>query len=357
MDSRELMLKELTEASGLPGYEGDVRDVMRKYIDSSAEIELDNLGSLIARKVGQADGPKVMLAGHMDEVGFMVKSITKEGFLKFQPLGGWWDQVLLAQRVVIKTRKGAVQGIIGSVPPHVLSTEAKNKVVEKKDMFIDIGACSDEEARGFGVRPGDPIVPDSLFTILANPSLYLAKAWDNRVGCALGIDVVRELAQSSHPNVLYAVGTTQEEIGLRGAQTSAQYIKPDVALALEVGIAADVPGGDKDKAQEELGKGPVVLLYDRSLVPNIRLRDMVVDIAEECKIPFQYDSMDGGGTDAGAMNLVEKGVPSLVLAVPTRYIHSHAGIISRTDYDNTLRLLVELVKRLDWTAVRGLTVG
>lgn len=357
MDARELMLKELTEATGLPGYESEVRDIMRRYLGDSATIEYDNLGSIIAQKVGQADGPKVMLAGHMDEVGFMVKSVTKDGFIRFLPLGGWWDQVLLAQRVTIKTRNGDVSGVIGSVPPHILSAEARAKMVEKKDMFIDIGATSADEARSFGVRPGDPIVPVSPFTILANPSLYLAKAWDNRVGCALCIDLIKELELSSHPNILYAVGTTQEEVGLRGAQTSAQHIMPDVALALEVGIAADVPGGDRDKAQQELGKGPVMLLYDRSLIPNTLLRDMVIDIAEEFHIPLQYDTMDGGSTDAGAVNRVGKGVPALVIAVPTRYIHSHAGIISRADYDSTLRLLVEVVKRLDWNAVRGLTVG
>lgn len=355
MDERQQMLKELTDAFGPSGFEDDVRQIMRRYLEPLAVVETDNLGSIIGRKTGMADGPKVMIAGHMDEIGFMVKSVTKEGFIKFTPLGGWWDLVLLGQRVVVRSKNGDLPGVIGSVPPHILSHEARQKVVEKKEMFIDIGATSQECAREMGVIPGCPIVPASSFTPMANPDYMLAKAWDNRVGCALAIDALKDMVNKPHPNIICAVGTTQEEVGLRGAQTAAQLIKPDVALALEVGIAADVPGGDKDKAQEELGKGPVIYIYDGSLIPNYRLRNLAVDIADRCGIPYQFDALEGGGTDAGAIQLVEKGVPGLTIGVPTRYIHSHAGIISRTDYDNTLRLLTELLMSLDSQTVKSLT--
>src|SRR5690606_37375663 len=194
MDETLRMLKELTDAPGVPGFEREARLVMERYLEPLAdEVSRDRLGSVIGRKRGTADEPRIMLAGHLDEVGFMVSLITDQGFIRFQPLGGWWDQVLLAQRVVIKTHKGDVVGVIGSKPPHVLSAEERKKVVEKKDMFIDIGASSKEEAMEMGVRLGDPIIPVSDFTVMNNEKYLMAKAWDNRVGCALAIEVLKRL--------------------------------------------------------------------------------------------------------------------------------------------------------------------
>lgn len=347
MDETLKMLKELTDASGVPGFEREVREVIRKYVEPYAKVETDHLGSIVAKKQGTSSSPRIMLSGHMDEIGFMVKYITEKGFIKFTPLGGWFDQVLLAQRVIVKTRKGDIPGVIGSKPPHILDPEARKKVVERKDMFIDIGASSAEEAKEWGVRPGDPIVPVSEFTVMKNPDLLMAKAWDDRLGCAFFIDVIKALANADHPNTVYGVGTVQEEVGLRGAKTSAHLVDPDICFALEVGIAGDVPGVEKTEAQEELGKGPVILVYDRTLIPNARLRDLVVDTAEENGIPYQFDAMEGGGTDAGMVHLHEEGVPSLVIGVPTRYIHSHAGIINRKDYENAVKLMTAVIRKLD----------
>ncbi len=348
MDERLKMLQEITEAPGVPGYEAPVRQVIRKYLDGVADIEQDGLGSLICRKKGTSERPRIMLAGHMDEIGFMVTLITKEGFVKFQTLGGWWSQVMLAQRVVVKTRAGDVLGIIGSKPPHILTDEERKKVAEHRDMFIDIGASSETEAREtFGVRPGDPVIPVSPFAHMANPRLLMAKAWDCRVGCALFIDAIRELAATGHPNTVYGVGTVQEEVGLRGAITSAEVVDPDIGFALEVGIAGDMPGVKDTEAQEKLGQGPVVLLYDASMVPHAGLRNLVVDVAAEEKIPVQFDAMARGGTDAGRIHVHKTGVPSLVIGVPCRYIHSHSSIIHLDDYENTLKLLVAVIKQLD----------
>lgn len=354
MDETLKMLKELTDAPGVPGYEREARLVMEKYLEPLAEVSRDRLGSVIGRKQGTAEGPRIMLAGHLDEVGFMVSLITDDGFLRFQQLGGWWDQVLLSQRVTVRTRKGDIVGVIGSKPPHVLSPEERKKVVEKKDMFIDIGAESKEDAMEMGVRLGDPIIPVSEFTVMKNEKYLLAKAWDNRIGCALAIDTLKQLQGVDHPNTVYGVGTVQEEVGLRGAQTSSFVVEPDVGIALEVAIAGDMPGMKPEEAQSKLGGGPTVLLYDATLIPNVKLRDLVIDTAEELGIPLQFDAMPGGGTDAGRMHLFGRGAAAICIGVPTRYIHSHVGILHRDDYDATVRLLTALVRKLDADQVAAL---
>ncbi|MFC1713753.1 M42 family metallopeptidase [Candidatus Poribacteria bacterium] len=350
------LLKEITEAPGVSGYEGEVRKVIRKHLEDITTIEQDNLGSIICAKEGASKKPKIMLAGHMDEIGFMVKYVTDKGFVKFSPLGGWWDQVILSQRVTIKTAKGDILGVVGSKPPHILSDEERGKVVKRKDMFIDVGAANDKEAReDFGIRPGDPIIPVSSFEVLQNGKTYLAKAWDDRTGCALFIDAIKKLVKVGHPNTVYGVGTVQEEVGLRGARTSAWAVQPDVGIALEVSICGGIPGVSKEDAQEEMGKGPAILMYDASVIPNLKLRDLFIETAEKNEIPFQFAVMERGGTDAGAIHTTMQGVPSIVMGVPCRYIHSHVGIIHRDDYDNAVKLLVAIIKKLDADTVAGLT--
>jgi endoglucanase len=305
--------------------------------------------------VGSDESPRVMLAGHMDEIGFMVKLITKEGFVKFVPLGGWWDQVLLGHRVAIKTAQGDVIGVLGAKPPHLLSADERNKIVTKDEMYIDVGARSEEEVRGMGVRPGDPIIPVSEFTIMANPHFYLSKAFDNRVGCALAVQALNELAGEGHPNTVYAVGTVQEEVGTRGAKTSAYLINPDVAIVLEVDIAGDVPGIKPEETPVKMGAGPSMLVYDARMIPNLKLRDLVIATAGELGIPLQFSAMPGGATDGAMIHMHNEGVPTVVLGVPTRHIHSHNAILCRDDYDNALRLIVAVVKKLDAQTVAGLT--
>ena len=355
MDQTEKLLKEITEAPGVSGYESDVRAVMRQYLADVAVIEQDKMGSFIGKHVGDSDQPRVMLAGHMDEIGFMVRLITKEGFVGFQPLGGWWDQVLLGHRVVIKTTKGDVIGVLGAKPPHLLNDDERKKVMEKKDMYIDVGACSEEEVRAMGVRLGDPIIPDSHFTRMTNPKFYLSKAFDNRVGCALAIQTLRQVAGDGHPNAVYAVGTVQEEVGLRGAKTSAFAIDPDVAIILEVDIAGDAPGIKPEESAIKMGGGPTMLVYDARMIPNLKLRDLVIATAEELGIPLQLSAISGGATDGGMIHMHNEGVPSVVIGVPTRHIHSHNAILNRDDYDQALKLIVALVKKLDAETVAGLT--
>ena len=355
MDQTEKLLQEITEVAGIPGYESDVRAVMRGYLDGIATIEQDKMGSFIGKHVGQASGPRVMLAGHMDEIGFMVKLITKEGFIRFVPLGGWWNQVMLGHRVTIKTAKGDVIGVLGAKPPHLLKDEERKKIVDKDDMYIDVGARSEEEVRDLGVRPGDPIIPVSQFTVMGNPRFYLCKAFDNRVGCALALQATVQAAKDGHPNTVYAVGTVQEEVGLRGAKTSAFAINPDVGIILEVDIAGDVPGIKPEESAVKMGAGPTLLVYDARMIPNLKLRDLVIATAEELGIPIQFSAMPGGATDGAMIQAHAEGVPTVVIGVPTRHIHSHNAILCRDDYDQALQLVVALVKKLDADTVAGLT--
>ncbi|HBX70962.1 MAG TPA: peptidase M28 [Chloroflexi bacterium] len=355
MDFTSQLLKELTEANGIPGYEGPIREIVRKYLKPFGALSQDKIGSVICQKNGTAEAPRVMLAGHMDEIGFMVKHITKEGFIKFLPLGGWFDQVLLGQRVLIQTRQGEVIGVIGAKPPHMLSAADRSKVVEKNDMYIDIGATSQEEVEATGIRVGDPIVPRADFTLLANGKTYLSKAFDDRVGVALIVSALQELQTREHPNQIFGVATVQEEIGVRGATTSVHAVDPDVAIVLEVDIAGDVPGIKPEESSVKLGGGPTVLVYDARMVPNLALRDYVVDTAADLGITVQLSYVTGGATDGAAIHLHKTGVPTVVLGVPSRHIHSHSSMIHRDDYDQAVKLLVALLTRLDLDIVAGFT--
>jgi len=355
VDKTEMLFKELTEAIGVPGFEDEVADIMAEHLKGVAEISYDRLGSMVAAKKGKADDPKILIAGHMDEVGFMVKSITKEGFIKFLPLGGWWGHVVLAQRVLVRTRKGDYVGVTGSKAPHIITAEERKKVLDIGDMYIDVGAAGKFDIqKRLGVRLGDPIIPISNFTILGNPKTYLAKAWDDRIGCAAVIDILNKVGKA-HPNTLYGVGTVQEEVGLRGARTSANMVDPDVGFAVDVCIAKDTPGlGDTD---EKLGAGAGILVFDGSVIPNRRLRDLVIDTAEKMKIPYFLTALVRGGTDSGIIHLNRKGVPCLTFGVPARYIHGHVGVIHRKDYDSVVKLITAVVKKLDKKTVASLTRG
>lgn len=355
MDSTENLLKELTEAHGISGYEAPVRAIVRQHLAPLGELSQDKLGSVICRKTGSNEGPRVMLAGHMDEIGFMVKHIMKEGYLKFLPLGGWFDQVLLGQRVVIKTRKGDIVGVIGAKPPHLLPPEERGKVVEKKDMYIDIGATSREEVEAAGVRVGDPVVPRADFVKLATGKTYLSKAFDDRIGTALVISALQNLQEGAHPNTVYGAVTVQEEVGLRGARTSAWVAEPDVAIILESDIAGDVPGIEPEVSDVKLGAGPSILMYDGSMIPNGKLRDFVIDTAAEIGVPVQLSYVERGGTDGGAIHMHKTGVPTIVLGVAARHIHSHGAIIHRDDYDNAVKLLTEVIRRLDAETIAQFT--
>ena len=341
------LFRTLTELQGASGFEHDVRRFMKQELSKySDEIVQDRLGSIFGLKKGDENGPRVLVAGHMDEVGFMVTQITKNGMVRFQTLGGWWSQVLLAQRVQIMTDNGPIIGVVGSVPPHLLSDEQRARPMDIKNMLIDIGADSPEEAHEIGVKPGQQIVPICPFTPMANPKKIMAKAWDNRYGCGLAIELLKELKDEKLPNTLYSGATVQEEVGLRGAQTAANMIQPDIFYALDAGPANDASG---DKTQfGQIGKGAVLRLYDRTMVTHRGIREFILDTAETHNIPYQY-FVSQGGTDAGRVHTSNSGVPSAVIGVCARYIHTHASILHIDDYAAAKELLIHLVKATDKT--------
>lgn len=349
----EQLLIDLTSARGVPGNEEEVREVFKTYAkDYADEIIFDGLGSVIAKHGQDENSPRIFISGHMDEVGFMVTKITEKGFIEFQTLGGWWSQVMLAQQVEIKTREGKlIHGVIGCKPPHVLSVEARNKPYDIKDMFIDVGGSSEEEVKSWGVRPGDMITPYIEYKRLNDSKFLLAKAWDNRVGTAVALRVLENLAKDGHPNQLFAGSDVMEEVGLRGARTSTYLANPEIAFVLDTGTAGDTPGMTPKEADSVLGKGPQILIFDASMVPHKKLLNFVTDVAEELEIPFQYTVIAGGGTDAGQMHLTRQGIPSLAITVPVRYLHSHTSVIHEDDYLNTVKLVTEVVRRLDRTTV------
>lgn len=349
------MLKELTEAHGVPGFEEEVQALIKKHVSGTATIEYDRLGSIVCKKEGTKPEPRIILPGHMDEIGFMVKSITSEGFIKFAPLGGWPDQVVLSQRVVIRGRKGDVPGLVGSKPPHIMSSEERDKLVKKADMFIDVGAKDQKEVeKKLGIRIGDPIAPESPFGTLKNRKMMVAKAWDDRVGCGVFIDVLKALRGQKHSNTVYGVGTVQEEVGLRGAKTCAEIVNPDLCLVCESGIAADMPGAKPEEAQGKLGGGPLIYVLDAGMIAHRRLRDFVIGVAEKEDLPYQLSLLERGATDGSPIHVHGTGVPTLFIGVPVRYIHCHAGIIHADDYDNTVSLMVQAIKRLDASTVASI---
>lgn len=348
------VLKELTELNAVSGNEKEVRVFLAHELEKIVGLEnisYDNLGSVIAKK--GTKGPKIAISGHMDEVGFIITKITDDGYLRFQTIGGWWNQVMLAQQMTITSKNNKkTRAVIGSKPPHILTAEERKNPVKLEDMYLDIGASSREEVENLGIRIGDMVTPSIDFQVLANGDFLLAKAWDDRIGCAIVLETMRQLQDVTHPNTVYAIASVQEEVGLRGAKTAANLVEPDISIALDVGIAKDTPGTD---GSVKLGKGPQILIYDGGLVGHLGLRDVFLETAKKHNIDVQLDYLTGGATDAGAMHLAHKGSPAISFCVPSRYIHSHTSIISYQDYLHCVKLLVEVIKILDERLVKEIT--
>ena len=349
------LLQELTGAHSVPGHEDEVRAIFVDELGECGDFSTDRNGSVLCEVPG--DGPRVMVAGHMDEVGFLVQNITSNGFIQFVNVGGWWTHNLLSQRVEILTRGGEkILGVICSVPPHFLSPAQREQVLPIEQMYIDVGADSRRDALdGFGISIGDPIAPCSAFTPMAREDYYMAKAFDNRVGMAGVIQAGKILAESSHPNRLILCGTVQEEVGLRGAKTAAALARPDVAIVLEGPPADDAPGFPRADCQGRLGGGVQIRMFDPTAIANPRFARLAIDVALEEGIPHQVTVRRSGGTDAGSFHLANHGVPTVVLGVPARYIHSHNAIIDVGDHSHMLSLVIALVRRLDEETVTGLS--
>ncbi|EHG3459794.1 aminopeptidase [Salmonella enterica subsp. enterica serovar Moero] len=346
------LLQQLCDASAVSGDEQEVRSVLINALESGVdEITFDGLGSFVARK-GER-GPKVAIVGHMDEVGFMVTHIDDGGFIRFTTIGGWWNQSMLNHRVTVRTRAGAkIPGVIGSVAPHALTEKQKQQPLSFDEMFIDIGANNREEVEKRGVAIGDFISPEANFARWGDDKI-VGKALDNRVGCALMTELLQAV---DNPEItLYGVGSVEEEVGLRGAQTSAEHIKPDVVIVLDTAVAGDVPGIDSIKYPLKLGAGPGLMLFDKRYFPNQRLVAALKESAKRSGAPLQFCTMKTGATDGGRYNVMGGGRPVAALCLPTRYLHANSGMISAKDYDALFTLVHDLLVSLTADNVKTFT--
>lgn len=346
MDRIEL-LKKLTLLPGISGHEHKIANFMQAELADISEFSKDNMGSCTFKFSGNCDTPKIMFVAHMDEIGFIVADILPSGFIKIQNIGGWNPNTLLSSPVEIINAKGEKHpGIIGAVPVHFLKNRQDGKP-ELENMFIDIGADSKEEVENvFGIQLGDPIVPVPHFYYNAEKRKMMSKAFDDRAGVAAVIEIGKIAAKMKHTNTVYCVGSVQEEVGTRGAMTLANYTDADVCFVLEGAPADDIPGIPAT-SQTGVGKGAHVRVFDPTMIVNPKLKNFVVELAENNKINIQLTVRKGGGTDGRQMHTARQGIPTIVLGVPVRYAHSHNCLSSMNDFDELMKLLTAIVQNLE----------
>ena len=335
------LIKKLSDAHGISGFEDEVKEIVKAELEDYVdEIKIDNMGNIVCIKNG--NDLKLMVAAHMDEIGFMVKFIDDKGFLRITPIGGWFSQIAVGQRVIIHGKK-KIYGVVGCKPPHLMKEDERKKAIEIKDMFIDVGASSKEEALEMGIDIGNPITIDREMQILQK-NRVTGKAFDNRAGLAMMIEAIKTTKSDA---TIYAVGTVQEEVGLKGARTSAFAIEPHAAIATDVCVAADFPGAESSYMDVKLGKGPAITIADasgRGLIASKKILDWLKSTAEENKIPYQLEVAEGGTTDATAINLTKAGIPAGVISVPARYIHSPVKVIDLQDLENGSKLIAKALE-------------
>jgi putative aminopeptidase FrvX len=357
LDATEQLLKALSEAPGPSAFEEDVRRiVVNEFTGLGAAIEYDGLGSVLATLPGANTGPRVMVTAHLDEVGLMVQHITADGFIRVKTLGGVLEQALPDQRWTVLGRKGPVIAVSGLRTTHVLPPAQRASVWSLEDTFLDVGASSREEVERMGIRPGDGIAPKSEFLVMAN-GRYAGKAWDDRVGLGVMIAAARRIRSEGVklPAQIIWVATTQEEIGLRGAQTAVDKARPDLGISIEAGVSADYPAIGPTQAQERLGGGPGIFLLDNTMIPNRKLRDFFFDVAQQARIPLQPNVLTGYGEDGAEIQRYDTGRAVVNMTVPTRYLHGHSSVIQRTDFDRAVELLLQVLTRLDAKTVTQLS--
>jgi endoglucanase len=332
------LLKRLSETPGIAGREEAMRVIVREALtDHVDEITVDRLGNLIAHKKGTS--PKVAVAAHMDEIGFLVSHVDEEtGFLRMEPVGGFDPRTLIAQRVTVHARGGATYGRIGIKPVHILTDEERKKPPEMKELFVDIG-LSGKEAKE-QVRVGDPVTLVQTFADVGN--LVTGKALDDRLGVYVGIEAMKRLGK--HKADVYFVATVQEEVGLRGARTSAFAIAPDIGVALDVTIACDIPNVPAHEQVTRLGKGTAIKVKDSASISHPGLVQFLVKLAEQRKIRYQLEILPRGGTDAGAIQPAREGVAVVTISVPTRYVHTVVETAHKEDIEAAINLLVAFLE-------------
>ncbi|MEC6749057.1 glutamyl aminopeptidase [Marinilactibacillus sp. XAAS-LB27] len=347
-------IKKVTELQGTSGFEHSVRQYMREEMTPLVDkVEVDGLGGIFGiKESAQEKAPKLMVAAHMDEVGFMIASITEKGLFKVVPLGGWNPYVVSAQRFTLQTSKGDYPVVSSSVPPHLLKGKSSG-AVSVEDILFDAGFDSKEEALAYGVRPGDAVVPQVETIKMANGKTILGKAWDNRYGVAVVLDALKAVENESLPNTLIAGANVQEEVGLRGTKGAVTKFDPDVFIAVDCSPANDITGGPD--AFGKLGEGFLMRIQDPGMILSKEMRDFLLDTAETNNIPYQY-FISKGGTDAGAAHQMNHGIPSAVIGVCARYIHTHQTLFNITDFEAAKEMVIQIMRTLDQSTLDTLKV-
>lgn len=340
------LLRKLTEAHGVPGQEDAIREIVRSELDGICEFRVDNMGSLHCVKAPTSGGSspkKLMIAAHMDEIGFVVKFIDGSGFLRLQTLGGWDPRMMNAQRVFVHTKDGPLNGVLmyGTKPKHLLTDAEANAKQEAANFFVDIG-LSAEDAKA-KVRLGDMVTMNRKFQQMGN--LFTCKCMDDRAGVYVMIEALK--ACKDHACEVHAVATVQEEIGLRGAAASGWAVQPDVCVALDITLANDIPGIPEQDHVTRLGDGAAIKFLDSSLICHPKVFEHFRSIAEQNNIKHQIEILPSGGTDAGAVQRLHGGIPSLTLSMPTRYVHTVNETVHGDDMDACVDLLARYIEAMD----------
>lgn len=351
---RIAFLKEISEVNGISGNEVAVSRVFEKHAAPYADrIGHDQLGCIFAYQDGEKDQPTVMICGHMDEVGFIVARIEESGLLRLHPVGGWWNHVILAELMTVRTRDGKeYKGVVGAQPPHGMPAEMRQKVMETKDLYLDMGVKGKKDIEDLGIRVGDTVTPYTEFRILNDGKTLLGKAWDDRIGMAIALEVLQNLRKEPHKANYVAVGTVQEEVGLRGAKTASYHVHPDIAFATDVTMSYDLPGSPNNPTK--LGAGVALSIMDGSVIAHRGLFDFVEKIAKEKGVKYTYDLLTAGGTDSGEIHKQFDGIINMTISLPCRYFHSHVSLIDIDDYKAAVDLMTEVVKAIDAGALQAL---
>jgi len=349
------LIKDLSNANGLSGFEDDALQVIRNYVGNTLDIKEDTLRNLcLYRKNHTGKKPVVMLDGHTDEIGFMIQSIRPDGTMRFIAIGGWFSQNVGASKVRIRNSQGQyVKGVVASKPPHFMKPSERTSIIEITDMVIDVGATSMEEViNQFKIEPGAPVVPDVEFEINKNNGVMTGKAFDDRLGCACVLETLSNLQGLDLAVDLVGAMSAQEEVGLRGAGVTARQIKPNVAIVFE-GTPSDDHFTDKHDSQAAMTKGPQIRHRDSSMIANPRFVKYARDIALKENIKFQDAVRLSGGTDGGNIHTENLGIPTIVIGIPVRYAHTHYGYASINDYKEAVRWAVAIIKNITPDIISG----
>ena len=337
-------MKKLSEANAIAGYEDEVAHILKEEFENRGlNVKIDDFGNVIAYK--KITEKPLVIAAHMDEIGLSVKYIDKEGFIRFIKIGGIDDRILVNQKVVVKSKYGYLDGVIGVKPVHLKDNDEDTKIIKYRNMFIDIGARSRKECEKIGVEIGNPIFFKASFSTLLN-NRFCGKALDDRIGCYILI----KLADFIEDNIVL-LGTAQEEVSVfgKGAAIAAYNLEPKYFIAIDTSIAGDHPEIKEEEAPIRLDKGPVITLIESGGIGNIANRKLVNDIikiAKEHNIKYQIESIEGGATDAATVYNVKGGIPSIAICVPVRYIHSSVSVASTNDVNKCILLMKNVIKEL-----------